>query len=279
MSVRIAIMQGRLTLPPPGAPIQFFPVDGWRAELSAAREAGLDAVEWIYELPGRSENPLAHDAGAVEVRRLAAEAGVAVASVCADYFMAERLIAPGGAVRPDAVEHLLGLLPRAAAAGAAHIVLPFVDDSSLGGDAEVDAVAALLAQVAPAADAAGVELHLETDLPPARFAGLLAAAPRCVRATYDIGNSSALGYDPDEELDAIGRWIGSVHVKDRVRGGGSVGLGAGDADLPLVFRRLVGLGFDGLFVLQLARGEPGGEVELARRNREAVEGLLAGVRD
>ena len=62
------------------------------------------------------------------------------------------------------------------------------------------------------------------------------------KANYDTGNSASLGYDPVEELGAYGPRIGSVHVKDRVRGGGTVPLGEGDARVETVFDLLHELG-------------------------------------
>jgi sugar phosphate isomerase/epimerase len=50
-----------------------------------------------------------------------------------------------------------------------------------------------------------------------------------------------------------------------------VPLGTGDTDFDDVFGGLRDLGYSGHFVLQAARGEPGQEVEWARRNREFVE--------
>ena len=58
---------------------------------------------------------------------------------------------------------------------------------------------------------------------------------------------------PAEELAAIGEWLGSVHVKDRVRGGFTVPLGEGDADFQTCFAEFHRLGFSRWFILQAAR--------------------------
>ena len=55
-------MQGRL-LPPAEGRFQSFPRDGWEAEFPLASAAGLDAIEWIYDVFGEDVNPLATDAG------------------------------------------------------------------------------------------------------------------------------------------------------------------------------------------------------------------------
>ncbi|MBF0095515.1 MAG: sugar phosphate isomerase/epimerase [Alphaproteobacteria bacterium] len=274
----VSIMQGRL-LPPFDGRFQAFPADGWREEFPRAHAAGLHSIEWIYEVPFESGNPLGTDAGLAEMKALSARHGVAVRSICADYYMSRRLV--GADAKPDrtVAGHLEWLIGRAGLLGATYMVLPFVDASSLKTGGEREALAEVLRQVLPRAEAAGVELHLETDLPPALFAGVLGRVNHpFLRANYDIGNSASLGYDPAEELDAIGPFLGSVHVKDRVRGGGTVPLGTGSADFATCFRKIVDAGFDRWFVLQAARGPDGGEVDLARDNRVFVEDWLARTR-
>lgn len=270
----VGIMQGRL-LPPAGGRFQAFPADGWRDEFPRARKAGLYSVEWIYEAPRAADNPLGSDAGLAEMKKLAAEHGVAVRSICADYYMTNRLIGKDARADPEAVRHLEWLIGRAGALGATYVVLPFVDASSLKTEAERETLAEVLGRVLPRAAAAKVELHLETDLPPAPFAALLAKVGHpFLKANYDIGNSASLGYPPAEELAALGPFLGSVHVKDRVLGGGTVPLGSGNADFATCFRKIVDAGFDRWFILQAARGPDHGEVELARQNRLFVEDWL-----
>jgi hexulose-6-phosphate isomerase len=267
---QVGIMQGRL-LPPVDGRIQAFPSGRWREEFALAREAGLTVIEWIYETQGRGDNPLCTDAGISQVHALAAAAGVAVRSVCADYFMECPLVRATDRERAERLAHLSWLMDRCRYAGIERIVLPFVDASSVRTPAEEDELVEALAGIVPAAEAAGVELHLEMSLGPAAFAAFLDRMPhRSVRVNYDSGNSAALGYHPAEEFAAYGDRIGSVHVKDRQRGGSTVPLGTGDADLPAVFAGLRAIRYGGDIILQVARGVAGAEVEWARQNRDFV---------
>jgi hexulose-6-phosphate isomerase len=267
---RIAIMQGRL-VPPDGASIQNFPRDRWRDEFALARDAGLDAIEWIYDVHGADVNPLANDAGLAEMQALSAGTGTAVVSVCADYFLDRPLVRLDAPAAADLVAHLAWLIDRCARAGITRMVLPFVDASRLETADDERRVLDVLARVLPRCEQTGLELHLETSLAPDAFASLLAqAAHPLVRANYDSGNSASLGYDVARELAAYGSRIGSVHVKDRVRGGSTVPLGTGHADLPTLFAGLDALGYAGDYVLQVARGVPGDELQWARQNRAVV---------
>jgi hexulose-6-phosphate isomerase len=93
-------------------------------------------------------------------------------------------------------------------------------------------------------------------------------------ANYDSGNSASLGYAPRAEFAAYGHRIGSVHIKDRVRGGGTVALGTGDADFQALFESLESVGYARDFILQVAREEPGDEVAWASRNLAWLTGRL-----
>lgn len=276
---RVGIMQGRL-LPPFEGRFQAFPATDWRKEFPLAQQAGLACIEWIYEQPHAAANPLGSDDGIAEMAALSRQTGIGVWSICADYYMTSPLVGEDGTVRSEVVAHLEWLIGRAGRLGARYMVLPFVDASSLRSPAAQDALPQALRRVLPAAEAAGVELHLETDLPPDRFTAVLRSADHpLVKANYDIGNSASLSYEPHEELTALAPWLGSVHVKDRVRGGGTVPLGTGNADFATCFERIRAAGFDRWFILQAARAAAGNEavdeVELARRNRGFVEQQVA----
>lgn len=276
MKPLIGIMQGRLS-PPQGGRIQSFPVETWGEEFELAARAGLSHIEWIYEKETEEVNPLRTEKGIAEIRSQVAESGVCVRSVCADYFMSERLIVADGTMDKAAVGRLQWLIERTARLSARHIVLPFVDSSSLTSTMEFEALLALLDGIMTTAENFGVELHLETDLLPALVAALMerVSHPR-LRLNYDIGNSAALGYEPRAELTQVARWIGSVHVKDRLRGGGTVALGTGNANFRACFEQLCGSSFERPFTLQAAREEGLTELALAIRNRKFVEeGLMA----
>ncbi len=266
-------MQGRL-LPPQGA-FQSFPRDGWDREFELAAEARLETIEWIFDVSGADENPLTNDAGCDRVRELAQKSGVHVHSVCADYFMERPILRCTPAERRERIEMLRWLLVRCHRMGASRVVLPFVDSSRMETAQERREVQAALLDVLEKAEETGVELHLETSLSPGELRELCDAVPHpLLRVTYDSGNSASLGFRPQEEWAAYGERIGSVHIKDRRRGGFTVPLGTGDTDFTALFDWMKRCRYDADLILQAARGEPGGEVALARANRLFVEGRL-----
>jgi hexulose-6-phosphate isomerase len=188
--------------------------------------------------------------------------------------MERPVVAVADEERSALAEELREALARWADGGIERVVLPFVDANSAHETAARDTAVAWIRSTLPAAEEAGIELHLETDLGPADFAAMLARVDHpLVRVNYDTGNSAALAYDPRQEIDAYGEWIGSVHVKDRVEGGGTVPLGQGDAQLDVAFGLLRERGYAGDVVLQVARGDEGDELAWARHNAEIVREL------
>ena len=267
----VGIMQGRL-LPPYKDRFQAFPVEGWQLEFALASQAGLHCIEWIFEEPGQEQNPVSTDSGIAEMERLSSEHGVLVRSVCADYYMTQRLISPEGGLHEKTMDHFMWLAERIKKLGVCYVVLPFVDSSSLASEAERDGLLHFLEKVIPTLERIDLEVHLETDFPPKIFNRIISKVDHpLVRVNFDIGNSASLGFDPSEELSLLAPRLGSVHVKDRVLGGSTVPLGSGGADFPTCFKLILESGFDRWFILQAARSEEVSEVELAGQNRSFVE--------
>lgn len=274
MTMKIAIMQGRL-LPPSDGHFQCFPKEHWRKEFALAAEAALDAIEWIYDSIGEDKNPIGTDDGLAEMRSLSQGSDIAVVSLCADYFMEQPLVRTSTEESKQRIKKMVWLLERCELAGIRRIVLPFVDNSKIENDLDEIKVVEMLESVLGYAEKTGVELHMETSLDPQRFGSLLAKLPHpYLKVNYDSGNSASLGYDVNEEIAAYGNRIGSVHIKDRIRGGGTVPLGTGNAQIPLLLSQLARIGYKGDFVMQIARSEEGKELAWIRHNRELVLNLL-----
>jgi hexulose-6-phosphate isomerase len=264
-------------VPPTSGSIQCFPRDRWRDEFALAEASGLEAIEWIYDVHGSDINPISEDRGVAEMSSLSSAHGVAVASVCADFFMEEPLARGGRRATDERLGRLHWLLRRAALAGLGRLVLPFVDSSRIDGRDALDRASSALERTLPVLDETGVELHLETSLAPDPFRTLLDRVDHpMVKVNYDTGNSASRGYGANEEFAAYGHRVGSVHIKDRVKGGGTVPLGTGDTDFAAVADCLAAISYAGDLVLQVARGTPGDEVRWARRNVEFVRALGIG---
>ena len=266
----IGIMQGRL-VPPTNNRFQCFPRERWADEFVLASQAGLDCIEWIYDLYGADVNPLVTDAGVERLKELSRQHKVNVLSICADYFMDRPLVRASQMELDDRIKTFYWLLERGRLLGINRMVIPFVDASRIDTQTEFEGVVTLLNRLVQEAGKTGIEIHLETSLDPARFAELLAHLPHpLIKVNYDSGNSSSLGYSPREEFASYGKRVGSVHIKDRLLGASTVPLGTGDADFPALAESLRKVSYQGDFILQVARGTSGDEVAWAKQNREFV---------
>ncbi len=264
--MKLGIMQGRL-VPPEAERFQSFPRLRWRDEFALAAAAGLDTIEWIYDAYGEDVNPLGTDAGIGEMQHLCGLHRVAIESICADWFMDYPLSGIDAATAKIRWRRLEWLMDRGARLEINRIVVPFVDAAAIRHAEDALAIAAGINALAETMDRTQVELHLETALSAADFASLLARIrhPR-VKVNYDSGNSASLGFRPSEEFAAYGPRVGSVHLKDRRRGAGTVPLGEGDTDFDELFKALAAHRYGGDFILQVARGAPGDELAWARAN-------------
>lgn len=269
---RLGVMQGRL-LPKYQGRYQAHPVGYWQQEFHLAAELGLDLIEFILDYNDADLNPLMRAEGLDEIARLTEETGIAVKSVCADYFMEAPLHGMQETVAQESRKVLMRLMHNASSIGVRDIVIPCVDQSSL---ADAAAVGRFVENIKPALETAenlGINLALETDLPPGLFAELLEKLnSKAATVNYDTGNSAALGFDPAEEIAAYGDYISDIHIKDRVRGGGSVILGTGDTDFDRFFSALSRTDFDGPFIMQAYRDDEG--VSIFRKQLEWIEPRL-----
>lgn len=254
---KIGVMQGRL-LPKYLGRYQAHPINYWQDEFLIASEIGLDCIEFIFDYNNAGLNPLLKVNGINEIKSVVRSSLVEVKTICADYFMEAPFHSQNSSVVKSSQVVMKKLLENVSKIGVSDIVIPCVDQASLEDKDAVNRLVKNLKPLLKIAEDYGINLSLETDLSPEPFAELLSRFnSNRVKVNYDIGNSAALGYDPIEELDAYGKSISDIHIKDRMFGGGPVVLGSGDADFNSFFKGLNKLDYDGPFVMQAYRDDEG----------------------
>ena len=155
-------------------------------------------------------------------------------------------------------------------------MVPFVDKGRLSTDAERLALVRVMSQLEPLLNDLGIELHIETDWPADIWAGVMSAIESDkIRVCYDIGDRASHSFEISEDLGWLAPWIGSVHIKDRLCGGGTVALGTGDAALPHRLKCIVQSGYTGAYILQAAPATNTPPLEAAMRNLHYTSQLLA----
>jgi len=270
MIKEIGFMQGRLS-PLVEGKIQAFPWPYWREEFPLAEKHGFRLMEWTLDQERLSENPLMTREGRQEILRLIKQHGVAVKTLTGDCFMQAPFYKAQGRVRQQLLADLQQVVKCSAALGIKSVLLPLVDNGRVENPRQEEGLAKELSGMVSLLKDAGVQLLFESDYPPDRLASFLGLfEARYFGLTYDIGNSAALGYQPEEEIAAYGARILNVHVKDRVLGGGTVPLGEGDADIPGALKALSSAGYRGPYILQTARAQDGDHSAALCRYRDLV---------
>lgn len=274
MKNHIGVMQGRL-LPKYQGRYQAFPVGMWKREFNIAQEFGLDLIEFILDFNDANENPLLKKGGVDEISAICQKTGVGVKTICADYFMEAPLHSIDIEVAEKSCLILEDIVETARLLKITDIVIPCVDQSSLKTKDAIDRFVEKLTKIIPKIEKENINLSLETDLAPQPFIELLNKLnSKNITINYDIGNSAALGFDSDEELETYGDRITDIHIKDRVLGGGPVVLGEGNADFAKFFSKLNQFNYRGPFIMQAYRDDDG--VEIFKKQLDWIRKYLDG---
>ncbi|MEW6055131.1 MAG: sugar phosphate isomerase/epimerase [Bdellovibrionota bacterium] len=269
-------MQGRLS-PKPSDRIQAFPRESWREEFERAQSLEFECIELIYDELYLVDNPLVSVSGRQELMALSKRSGIALASICADYFMIHKLVERDSSKAKGIMAKTFELLEIARQIKCPLVEFPFVDSSSLQDPKDRTLAVERLALVAEKASELGLRIAVETDLAPVEFRNFLNQLPKNVGANLDLGNSAALGYDALSECRAFGDRILNVHIKDRMLGGTTVPLLSGNTDFERAFKGLKASHYNEDFILQTAPSEDylGAAAKYRRMVKEWINNLCS----
>jgi len=235
---------------------------------AVAKDLGFDGIELDWYKPedtsGEGHLSPAHRAA---LRSAASAAGFEIHGVCAHFLNRGGLAHPDESKQNNALSCARTGLELCRDLGAKTLLLPFLGDGEINGAAALEQLKKHLTSLAPDAQRASVILALETSLPGAEFAALLAAVNSpFVAACFDMGNCMCYSYDPVREVEALGRRIAAVHAKEFFADAWPVGsranprytalnkkpLGQGQVPIKHVLDSLRKIGFDGYLTLETA---------------------------
>lgn len=272
-SAVIGFMQGRFT-PMVAGRIQAFPWDHWRREFALAQQHGFSIMEWTLDQDRLDENPLMIPAGREEIRMLERRHGLRIPSLTGDCFMQAPFYKREGARRSHPSD-LRRILDASAELGIRYVIIPLVDDGRIETEEEEAILRETLMALEPHLITKNISILFESDFPPERLARFISDFPaEAFGINYDIGNSASRGFDFREEFAAYGDRILNVHIKDRLRGGTTVPLGEGAADLAGVVRELQKRDYAGGWILQAARAPKGDDAVILCRYRDMMMGYF-----
>ena len=151
------------------------------------------------------------------------------------------------------------------------MLIPFFRDAAPQTVAEQDHLSAIIKELVPQAEKAGLVFGFENTLSAEVNARMLdRVASPAFKVFYDVGNLTRAGFDVLKEI----RWLGKgricqIHLKDKGY------LGEGTVNFPEVMRAIRDIGFQGFANLETA--SPSGSVDAdVRRNLAYLRRLIAG---
>ena len=153
------------------------------------------------------------------------------------------------------------------------LLLPFFGKWALTTPAEMDYTADALRDLGPEAEKAGVLLGIENTISAEDNARIMdRARSKAVLVYYDVGNSTARGFDVVKEI----RWLGKaricqIHLKDNPHY-----LGEGNIPFPAIMQAIRDIGFTGYANLETDAKSPASLEADQRRNLEFIRKLQAG---
>lgn len=208
-----------------------------------AKEIGLDGVQVDM---GRSSNGL--HLRKAEVQKAYIEAAKRTGLEVASLAMGELNNIPLKS-EPCAAIWVLDAISVAQALGVKVILIAQFGNGDLKGDKKgIDRTVAVLKELAPKAEKAGVILGIENYLSAEENMDIIQrVGSKAVQVYYDVGNSTDKGYDIYKEIRMLKGLICEVHFKD----GGHL-LGKGRIDFKKVREALDDIGYSGWAHLECA---------------------------
>lgn len=274
MTPNIGFMQGRLCALVNGR-IQAFPWDEWELEFPRAQALDLHLMEWTLDQERLRDNPLLTTAGQARIRELGAQHQLEVASLTGDCFMQAPFWKSAGAERQALQADFMDVVAACGAVGISMIVVPLVDNGALADRGQEDLLVDFLLERRAEFRRHGVAVLFECDFAPSELGRFIHRLPAGdFGINYDIGNSAALGFRPEEEFQCYGERVQNVHVKDRVLGGTTVPLGTGNADFEAAFAQLAKRQYRGNYIMQTARAADGEHAAALQRYMAMIRGWV-----
>jgi L-ribulose-5-phosphate 3-epimerase len=264
----IGFIQGRLS-PIANNRIQQFPWNSWQNEFSIASKNEINLIEWTIDSFKFDLNPLINLNQWEEINTLASKNNILIPSVTCDYFMEN----PPWKSDIDLIKKgIIAIFQGMNNISANILVVPLVDNSSLLDSSSADTVKDLFTDLIPEMIQNNIQIAFECDLNPEELLYFINQFDKnYFGINYDIGNSTSLGFDPNNEFEAYGSRIINVHVKDRKLNGPTIPLGEGDADFLKIFGLLHNVNYQGNLILQTARSKEGKDAEVLVKYKNLVE--------
>jgi L-ribulose-5-phosphate 3-epimerase len=262
---KLFVMQGRLSPPIEGF-IQRFPKLTWQSEFEMLNSLNLDGIEWTVDLDGFSDHPLVNPN--FFENKFVIDQGKIHHYITCDFFMQLEIYADiqTRQIKLDNLnQFFFELLNSPSIKGKSTLIVPLVDNGSPLSSDDWNCTIEFFKNFETKLRNSGCKIAFELDLNPISQKEFIdELGSELYGVNYDTGNSTSMGWDPNEEIVTLNGLIFHVHIKDRKFKGSTVPLGKGDTNFVQIFKLLRTINYRGSFTLQAARIPEINEIDTIR---------------
>lgn len=219
--MKLGVMQGRLS-PIINKKIQSFPWNNWVNEINTLKVLKFNYLEWTLDYPHLRKNPL------FNLKNFEKINNVNINSVTCDFFMQKPFFKYKN--NKTILSDFQFFLNKIKKTNISIIVIPLVDNSSIKNKKIEKKVITFFLSFQKWLAKNNKKIAFEIDYKPKKVKKFIDNFPRkTFGINYDLGNSSALNYNINDEFKFYHERIINIHIKDRLFKGVSVPLGLGNA--------------------------------------------------
>lgn len=274
---KFLLVQGR-TLPQIDESLQSFP-SNWIEEFPLIEKLGFDGIEWIYDKKSEYNNPILNLEQHENIKMISKKYNVSLENIVFDWFIIHPLIKNNNITLSTKIEKLIDLLDTSEKIGFQRVIFPLLEGNSIHDSNEMELFLKIFSDdILPTLNLKKLEIHFETSMSPNdEFNFISKLNNPQTKICFDMGNSASLGFDCTEVLNKIHPFLGSVHVKDRLKNGGTVPLGEGSVDFFTVFSILNKINFSGPISFQAHRDKNSNNIELLQSYLMFINNIIGNV--
>ena len=224
-------MQGRLVKREIKSRMQSFPWKNWKKEFKLLDQLDVRYLEWTLDYKNFFINPINTKKGCNEILKLKKKYKINLNSLTADFFMQKPIFKKKFKnFEVNILNKINHLIKNCNLVGIKYIVLPLVDKSSIKNKNEMKNLVFFLKKIELTLKKYKVKILFESDFEPSKLLSFIKKINnKYFGINYDTGNSTALKYDFNKEMNYY-KFIKNVHLKDRSFNGSSKKFGSGNTN-------------------------------------------------
>ena len=258
--------------------LQSFP-SNWMEEFPLIEKLGFNGIEWIYDEKSEHNNPILNLQEHQNMKMISKKYNVSLENIVFDWFIVHPILKKDDIPLSTKIQKLIDLLDYSEKIGFQRVIFPLLEGNSIHDSNEMELFLKIFSDnILPTLNLKKLEIHFETSMSPNDEFNFISKLDNPqTKICFDMGNSVSLGFDCTEVLNKLHPFLGSVHVKDRLKNGGTVPLNEGSVDFLTVFSILNKIKFSGPISFQAHRDKNSNNIELLQSYLMFINNIIGKV--